>query len=104
MSNLNHDAFAAELNTPFRVRVNNQDVELQLVEVQQYAPRETEQKGMERFAVYFDGPVGQHLPQATYEVSHPVLGEFALFLVPISRGDQNFRYEAVFNYYKKPED
>ena len=100
MPDLNHDAFAAELNTPFRARIDNQDVQLQLVEVKRYAPGENEQKGLERFAIYFDGAAAAYLPQATYPVSHPVLGEFDVFLVPISSDGRNFRYEAVFNFYQ----
>jgi hypothetical protein len=31
---------------------------------------------------------------------HEIIGEFDIFLVPISGDEKGFRYEAVFNYYK----
>lgn len=44
----------------------------------------------------FKGPREPMLPQATYDVVHPDLGEFAMFIVPVAQGDQGTVYEAVF--------
>ena len=52
----------------------------------------------EPFSMVFLGPSGDPLPQATYTVEHPDLGDIAIFLVPIGpdrAGRQ--QYEAVFN-------
>ena len=52
------------------------------------------------FVVQFSGtkPI---LPQGTYRVTHPVLGEFELFIVPMQpRRDRCF-YEAGFNLLKE---
>jgi len=38
------------------------------------------------------------LPQGIYGLSHERMGDFDLFLVPISREELGFRYEAVFNF------
>jgi len=43
------------------------------------------------------------LPQATYLLAHPVLGEHLVFLVPIAREGAVARYEAVFNVAKESE-
>ena len=43
------------------------------------------------FTLVFTGPAG--LAQQTWLLRHPILGELAIFLVPIAEG----RYEAVFN-------
>jgi hypothetical protein len=52
----------------------------------------------EPFTLLFTGPEGLALPQATYDLTHPELGEFALFLVPVQpAADGLARYEAVFN-------
>ena len=56
---------------------------------------------MERFSVFFDGPSHVRLPQLLYSLKHAKMGEFEIFLVPISGNEKGFRYEAVFNYFKK---
>lgn len=47
-------------------------------------------------AVRFDGPREPVLPQATYDVTHPELGEFPLFVVPVGQTAEVTNYEAVF--------
>ena len=59
---------------------------------------------MERFSVYFKGPTRPFLPQKLYTLQHDQMGEFEIFLVPLSQNDQGFRYEAVFNYFKPNSD
>lgn len=51
------------------------------------------------FSLLFKASDG-HLPQASYRLSHPKLGEIDLFLVPIQRKRDSFSYEAVFNLLK----
>jgi hypothetical protein len=49
------------------------------------------------FSMAFSGPAEAFLPQKTYTVSHPVLGEdLILFLVPIERHANGYVYESVF--------
>jgi|SRR5215813_5663949 len=99
-ASLTEKEFTRHLNTKFQLKLNDQQkIELELVEVKAYLPQHHEQTCTERFSVYFNGP-GTCLPQRTYSVEHEQMGQFEIFLVPIS-GDQNgFRYEAVFNYFK----
>jgi hypothetical protein len=56
---------------------------------------------MERFSVFFNGPGSVRLPQRLYALQHAQMGEFEIFLVPISGNEKGFRYEAVFNYFRK---
>ena len=50
------------------------------------------------FSVFFVGPTGVPLKQATHELQHPSLGIFPVFLSPVDLADgANQRYEAVFN-------
>lgn len=93
-SSLQHAVFAAQLNTVFRVFVDDTNtIEAELVEVseQKLSPRQ------ERFAIVFRGPNDNFLGQGTRRFSHQQMGEFELFLVPISKDDQGTNYEAVFN-------
>lgn len=51
------------------------------------------------FVLQFSGTV--RWPQAIYRVSHPTLGEFDLFLVPVQSRKPGLDYEAVFNLLKE---
>ncbi len=75
-------------------------MELELVEVRGYRNAAEEQGGMERFSLTFSGPSDIQLPQHTYQLEHEQMGQLEIFIVPIARNDQGFRYEAVFNYFK----
>jgi hypothetical protein len=98
---LTEKEFSQHLRSKFQLEVGGQDLELELIEVKGYRPQENEEAGMERFSVFFDGPGDTRLPQSVYSLTHEQMGQFDIFLVPIS-GDRNgFRYEAVFNYFKK---
>lgn len=45
------------------------------------------------FALVFTGPDEPRLSQGTAELTHPVLGELTIFIVPIGPA----RYEAIFS-------
>jgi hypothetical protein len=96
---LTEENFARHLHTSFRVRAPR-PVELELHEVKGWQARANEQTGLERFSVFFTGPGDIFLPQQIYTLEHEQMGVFEIFLVPIGRDAQGFRYEAVFNYYK----
>jgi uncharacterized protein DUF6916 len=94
--------FSKHLNTRFQVqRAENSQVDLELDQVKPYSSRHNEHEGMERFSAFFVGPAEPLLPQMTYAVKHEQMGEFELFLVPVARIEQGFRYEAVFNYFRQ---
>src|SRR2546427_1895642 len=92
--------FSQHLGTKFRVKLETQQIDLELVEIEGYVSKPNEQTGLERFSVFFSGPSEVSLPQGTYHLEHERMGEFEIFIVPIARNEKGFRYEAVFNYSK----
>lgn len=102
MSDMQTEAeFAKNVNTKFRLVVDApQPIELTLVEVTPRKIEPHEEPGMERFSAVFMGPREIFLPQQTYTVSHPDMGEFDIFLVALGQEPEGFRYEAVYNYYR----
>ena len=91
---LTHEAFANCLNTTFLIRLDDSTtIEALLIDVSEHllSPKQ------ERFAIVFRGPNEVPLGQGTRRFEHEQMGEFDLFLVPISRDEQGIRYEACFN-------
>jgi len=101
MPNLTEQEFSKHIGSEFQAYVNQNEVALKLADVKGYLSKPNEQSGMERFSAFFDGPGEMKLPQAIYHLRHEKMGEFDLFLVPVSGDANGFRYEAVFNYYKE---
>ena len=97
---LTEKEFSKHLNTQFRVK-SDQPLELELEQVKGYLSGENEQQGMERFSVFFRGPGDRMLPQGVYSLEHDQMGAYELFLVPVAKDEKGFRYEAVFNYFRK---
>jgi hypothetical protein len=92
---LTKEAFAENLNTKFKIPFESgQEAELELIEVVETmrTPRQ------QQFSVFFRGPLDYLLPQATYQMEHEKLGAMQIFIVPVGREQEGFRYEAVFNY------
>ncbi len=102
---LTENEFSKHVNTKFRVVLDaNNSVELELTEVKGYVSKHFEQTGMERFSIYFQGPAESSLPQQTYTFQHAEMGSFEMFLVPVAKNQAGFRYESVFNYFKKSDE
>jgi uncharacterized protein DUF6916 len=99
-TNLTEQEFSKHVGTKFQTTIGEREIQLELSKVKGYLPGENEQRGMERFSVFFEGPVDIKLPQQTYRLQHEQMGEIEIFLVPVSVNEQGFQYEAVFNYYK----
>jgi hypothetical protein len=96
---LTHPEFAAQINTKFRILLNDKStIELELVEVGEFLVSEYQ----ERFSIKFSGPVKQPLSQGIHSFVHDVMGEFKLFIVPIESDNDLAAYEAVFNRMRKP--
>lgn len=88
------ELFAKHLNTNFVVQHPRLGaVTLELVHVSEL--RETPHQRM--FALLFRGPLDQPLEQGSLPVVHAEMGSDVLFLVPVGREADGFRYEAVFN-------
>ncbi|HEV8428365.1 MAG TPA: hypothetical protein VGQ41_10735 [Pyrinomonadaceae bacterium] len=94
--------FTKNLNTKFRINVDTpQPIELTLIDVTPRHIGPNEEPGMERFSAVFMGPREIFLPQQTYSVTHPDMGDFDIFLVALGQEPEGFKYEAVYNYYKE---
>ena len=103
-ASLTEEEFSKHVNTIFRINLEDQGaVDLELVQVKGYMNKPGEAEGMERFSIFFTGPAKPFLLQQTYSLSHEGLGTMEIFLVPIGVDGDGFRYEAVFNYFKKAE-
>lgn len=100
MSILTEEEFSKHLGTEFYATLGDREVALTLAEVKAYTQDPVERERMERFSVFFDGPPDSFLPQQNFRMRHERMGEFDIFLVPISGDQKGFRYEAVFNYFK----
>ena len=92
--------FSQHLNSTFLITFTDGEIELRLVEVKGYVPGANEESGMERFSIFLDG-ARVCLPQGVYRLKHEQMGELDIFLVPVSAEQDGFRYEAVFNRFKK---
>lgn len=99
-------AFAAQINTPFRVQsANGHAVNLQLIKCRPashrpvaFGRRPALDAGNEKFSLIFTGPVDGPLPPAIHSFAHPELGKFEIYIGEISAREKNLiRYEAVFN-------
>ena len=93
--------FAANLNTTFLIRADAaKPIELKLIDVKAHQSEVHPRPDMERFSVFFVGPEDHFLPQSLYSLSHEKMGDFNVFLVPIGKEPDGYRYEAIYNYYK----
>jgi hypothetical protein len=94
LESLTRELFAENLKTKFRVLVESgEPLEIELIEVSE----KMRVGAAERFSLIFRGALEVFLQQSTYPLEHERLGAFDLFLVPIARAADGFRYEAVFN-------
>jgi hypothetical protein len=97
---LEYEVFSRHLNTNFRISLgeaNTLEVDLNTVNELELSPRQ------ERFAIIFRGPKEPFLPQGSYRFEHDEMGEFILFIVPISQDDEGVYYEACFNRVRKSD-
>jgi len=86
--------FADNLKTKFRVqRGAASPVEVELIEVSEGKASSKQ----EYFSLFFRGPHDHFLSQGIYTIEHEKIETLDLFLVPIAREADGFRYEAVFN-------
>jgi hypothetical protein len=96
---LTHEAFANNLNTIFRIQIDDQrQIEAELTEVSEQLISAKQ----ERFAVIFRAPNDQFLGQGIRRFEHDDMKSFDLFLVPIRNDEQGTYYEAVFNRLRSP--
>lgn len=91
---LTAERFTALMRTKFAVVLGAERmVNLELITVSN-ARRSRE---FESFSLQFDGPAEAPLAQRTYRFTHPQLGWFDLFIVPVGAERDSRQYEAIFN-------
>jgi hypothetical protein len=99
LEDLNAKLFREQLNSPFKVQHGPAGtITLELVDVieNDLSPK------MELFSLHFRGPFRPRLDQQTHRLEHEKLGEFEIFLTPISADQQSGTiYEAVFHRFRK---
>jgi hypothetical protein len=99
LDNLNAKIFREQLHSQFKVQHSpTETITLELVDVVEndLSPK------MELFSLHFRGPFRPRLDQQTHRLEHEKLGEFEIFLTPISSDQQNGTiYEAVFHRFRK---
>src|SRR5258708_13184628 len=85
---------AKHLNTTFRIRLNEREtVPAELTEISEHMASSRQ----ERFWILFKTSNDVFLGQGQRSFEHDAMGNFDLFLVPMSRDEQGTYYEAVFN-------
>ena len=93
-NNWTHALFTENLNTTFALQHPHWgNVTVELVAVSEL--RETPRQRM--FSLVFRGDLEQPMEQGLFSMTHEKMGTESLFLVPIAREADGFRYEAVFN-------
>jgi Domain of unknown function (DUF6916) len=99
LDDLNAKIFREQLHGQFKVHQDNTaPIMLELVDVVE----SNQSPKMELFSLHFRGPFRPRLDQQTHRLEHEKLGEFEIFLTPISADQQNgTMYEAVFHRFRK---
>ncbi len=94
LENWTHPAFLQQIHTSFELEHPEcGNIALELVSVSEL--RETPRQRM--YSLLFRGPLELPFQQGSFPLRHAVMGEATLFLVPVAREADGFRYEAVFN-------
>jgi hypothetical protein len=98
ITNWTKELWDKHLNTRFRIsEKDGAEIEAELVQVDHWESAE-----LETLSVLFLGPKTPVLSHDTLTVTHPELGEHALFMGPVAPpGAEGIHYEAVFNRFKE---
>lgn len=94
--------FAGHVDSTFVLDSDGTPLDLILIEAKQIkgtpkGPGVPDIVRDEPFALLFRGPNDAPLTQRIYSMKHDVLGEFALFLVPIDKDENGMVYESIYN-------
>ena len=82
------------LKTRFGVRVEQSIIfELELTDLVEHASTPKQ----EQFSLFFLAPTNAQPRQGIYNLEHPTLGKFDLFLVPVALNANGLQFEAVIN-------
>lgn len=92
---LNIEDFSKHLNTKFKIyRTDEEAFEAELVGVYELRHDHI----LHTFAVEFQLPLEFGVEQRIFKIEHAELGTMELFLVPVWKKSEGYRYEAIFNY------
>ncbi len=97
LDDLNSKVFREQLHTQFKVHGSGLELLLELVEVTE----RDDNPRTEFFSLHFRGPLNPRLPQQIHRLEHKRLGDFEIFLTPISADAQGTVYEAIFHRFRK---
>ena len=95
-----YSEFARCVNDTFRLHVAPDEVwDVILSSASRYTPEDAEGAAAryESFSLLFHTRLSWHHTQRVFRLTHPVLGEMDLFLVPLGPDKNGMRLEAVFN-------
>ena len=99
LEKLNHSDFSPHLHTIFSIcYAEEKFLEAHLIQIDKIGTNTTTPARRQAFSLLFhveDKSKG-YLEQSMYEIRHPEMGKFELFLVPLGPDETGFRYEAVF--------
>jgi hypothetical protein len=94
IDDISKQMFLETLKTRFAVRVEQSVVfELELTDLVDHGST-TKQ---EQFSLFFLAPTNAKPWQGIYNLEHPTLGKFDLFLVPVALDANGLQFEAVIN-------
>lgn len=92
--NWTHAAFSQQIHTTFHMEHPEWGtVPLELVSVSEL--RETPRQRV--YSLLFRGPLEMPIRQGSFLLKHEVMGAATLFLVPVAREQDGFRYQIIFN-------
>jgi len=94
MSYLELHHFLPHLNEIFASSYNDEPVAFILVEA---TPLGMTSASRQPFSLLFFCERAEVMPQSLYQLRHSIMGNFAIFMVPIARQANGFIYQAVFN-------
>ena len=80
-------------------KISNADIPLSLT--LENVDTVLDDKSQYAFSLVFRGAPEVYIPQQICSLSHPVLGDHMLLLVPIAQDEQGYRYEAAISLMKE---
>ncbi|WP_448663966.1 DUF6916 family protein [Sphingomonas sp. CJ20] len=89
--------FAAAANQEFEVDMGTSALSVTLIEVKPLPMHRFIGQTRDPFSLLFKSRSSIILPQRTYRVKNPAIGELDMFLVPVARDGADIVYQAVFN-------
>lgn len=98
LARLTIQSFEPALGQVFRLLAEDAGgLELELIQVKPLGVAGAEYAGRQPFSLLFRGPLEPLLEQQLIALENPLLGELALFLVPVGADADGMLYDSTFN-------